>query len=103
MDPGGLCWHLPRSLPGNSGHQVDHLRRVQKGGNQVPEGDTYHHLHQHPYNVPGLGSPGCVSGGAQKKVQKDRDRDGLPPSCQHSVEPDVSWPTVVHRSVKYSL
>ena len=85
MDPGGLRGPLHSSLPGNSGHQADHLRRVQKGGNQVPKGDTHHHLHQHPYNVPGLGSPGCVSGGAQKKVQGDRDRDVLPAPRQHVV------------------
>ena len=101
VDPGSLRWPLPPSLPGNSCHQADHLKRVSKGWKLVPEGNTRDNLHQHSDNVLWLGSRGCISGGAQEAVQEDRDRDGLPPPRQHSVQPDASRPNVVHRSVKY--
>ena len=90
MDPGSLRLSLSPSLPGNCDHQADHLRRFSSGWKRVPEVCTCDNMYKRSYNVPRLGFRRPIIEGIQEAIRQDRDRDGLPPPCQHRVQPDAS-------------
>ncbi len=100
MDPGSLRWTLPPSLPGNCDHQADHIRRLPSGWKWVPEVCTCCNMCKRSYNVQRLGFRRPIIEGTQEAIREDRDRDVLPPPCQHRVQPYASWPPLVHRLVK---